>query len=419
MLAFTFPGQGSQRPGMGASWVDHPSFELVEHASEVVGRDVATLLLEADQETLTNTANAQLATFVTSLVVLDAAERIGLEPAACAGHSLGEYTALVATGALGYEDGLELVTERGNAMSEAAEHNPGAMIAVLGLTDEDVETACVRAEGEVWVANYNAPGQVVIAGEKDSLERAAHLARKAGAKRVVAFPVGGAFHTPLMAPARDRLRKALAAATFFESDPPVVANVDAKAHPAGEDWPGLLSAQLCAPVRWRQSLDTLHASGARTFVELGPGGVLTGLAKRVLPTGSTVNCSVATPAELEALVEALAGAAAQRPPVERLVGEHFLMVERLIISPGTGPFRPSDTFAAAAPRLPGGAEDEPDERVIRVAVGDLVGWAGKTEIRSSFAGTLAGVLVLAGERVLHGQPVAWLRALPDDVEEVR
>jgi [acyl-carrier-protein] S-malonyltransferase len=419
LLAFTFPGQGSQRPGMGASWVDHPSFELVEHASEVVGRDVATLLLKADQETLTNTANAQLATFVTSLVVLDAAERIGLEPAACAGHSLGEYTALVATGALGYEDGLELVAERGTAMSEAAEHNPGTMMAVLGLADEDVETACVRAEGEVWVANYNAPGQVVIAGEKDSLERAAHLARKAGAKRVVAFPVGGAFHTPLMAPARDRLRKALAAATFFESDPAVVANVDAKAHPDGEDWPGLLSAQLCAPVRWRQSLDTLYASGARTFVELGPGGVLTGLAKRVLPAGSTVNCSVATPVELEALVAALAGAAAQRPPVERLVGEHFSMAERLIISPGTGPFRPTDAFAAAAPRLPGRAADEPGDRVVHVAVGDLVGWAGKTEIRSSFAGTLAGVLVLAGERVLHGQPVAWLRALPDDVEEPR
>jgi len=419
LLAFTFPGQGSQRPGMGANWVDHPSFELVEHASEVVGRDVATLLLTADQETLTNTANAQLATFVTSLVVLDAAERIGLEPAACAGHSLGEYSALVATGALGYEDGLELVAERGTAMSEAAEHNPGTMMAVLGLADEDVETACVRAEGEVWVANYNAPGQVVIAGEKDSLERAAHLARKAGAKRVVAFPVGGAFHTPLMAPARDRLRKALAAATFFESDPAVVANVDAKAHPDGEDWPGLLSAQLCAPVRWRQSLDTLYASGARTFVELGPGGVLTGLAKRVLPAGSTVNCSVATPVELEALVAALAGAAAQRPPVERLVGEHFSMAERLIISPGTGPFRPTDAFAAAAPRLPGRAADEPGDRVVHVAVGDLVGWAGKTEIRSSFAGTLAGVLVLAGERVLHGQPVAWLRALPDDVEEPR
>jgi [acyl-carrier-protein] S-malonyltransferase len=419
LLAFTFPGQGSQRPGMGTSWLDHPSFELVEHASEIVGRDVASLLLEADEKTLTNTVNAQLATFVTSLVILDAAERIGLEPAACAGHSLGEYTALVATGALSYEDGVELVAARGAAMAEAAEHNPGTMMAVVGLDDDDVEMACVRAEGEVWVANYNAPGQVVIAGENDSVERAATLARKAGARRVVAFPIGGAFHTPLMAPARERLRKALAAVTFFESEPAVVANVDAKAHPDGEDWPGLLSAQLCAPVRWRQSLDTLFLAGTRTFVELGPGGVLTGLAKRVLPTGSVVNCSVATPAELEALVEALAGAAAQRPPVERLVGEHYSMVERLIISPGTGPFRPSVTFAAAAPRLTGLGKDEPDGKVIHVAVGDLVGWAGETEIRSPFAGSLAGVLVLAGERVVHGQPVAWLRALPDDVEEVR
>ncbi|HXZ83799.1 MAG TPA: ACP S-malonyltransferase [Acidimicrobiales bacterium] len=418
MLAFTFPGQGSQRPGMGASWADHPSFELVEHASEVLGRDVASLLVDTDQKTLTRTANAQLATFVTSLVILDAAERMGLEPAACAGHSLGEYTALVATGALAYEDGLELVAERGAAMAEAAEHNPGTMLAVLGLGDEDVEAACVRAEGEVWVANYNAPGQVVIAGEKDSVERAAGLARRAGARRVVALPVGGAFHTPLMAPARDRLRKALAAATFFESDPAVVANVDAKAHPEGGDWPGLLSAQLCAPVRWRQSLDTLFAAGTRTFVELGPGGVLTGLAKRVLPGRSTVNCAVATPVELEALVEALAGAAAQRPPVERLVGEHYSMVERLIISPGTGRFRPSDNFAGAAPRLPG-PRAEPGGEAILVAVGDLVGWAGETEIRSSFSGTLAGVLVLAGERVLHGQPVAWLRALPDETEEVR
>ncbi|MGD0219618.1 MAG: ACP S-malonyltransferase [Acidimicrobiales bacterium] len=418
MLAFTFPGQGSQRSGMGTSWVDHPSFELVGHASEVVGQDVAALLLEADTETLTATANAQLATFVTSLVILDAAERLGLEPAACAGHSLGEYTALVATGALSYEDGLELVVERGAAMSEAAEHNPGTMVAVLGLDDTEVELACLRAEGEVWVANYNSPGQVVIAGENESLQRAAELARTAGAKRVVPFPVGGAFHTPLMAPARGRLRKALSVATFFESEPAVVANVDAKAHADGEDWPGLLSAQLCAPVRWRQSLETLFELGTRTFVELGSGGVLTGLTKRVLPTASIAACSVATPAELEALVEVLAGAAARRPPAERLVGEHYSMVERLIISPGTGPFRPSDAFAGATPKLAGRAKAGQADEVVHIDVGDLVGWAGGTEIRSAFAGTLAGVLVLAGERVLHGQPVAWLRALPGEGDEV-
>ena len=400
---------------MGSSWRDHPSFELVDHASEIVDRDVASLLIDADQETLTHTANAQLATFVTSLVVLDAAERLGLEPAACAGHSLGEYTALVATGALSYEDGLYLVAERGQAMAEAAEQNPGTMMAVLGLDDDAVEAACVRAEGEVWVANYNAPGQVAIAGERDSVDRAAEIARQSGAKRVVSFPVGGAFHTPLMAPARDRLRKALTSVTFHESDPPVVANVDAKSHLEGPDWPSLLSAQLCAPVRWRQTLDTLYASGARTFVELGPGGILTGLAKRVLPTESVTTWSVATPAELEALLEAIAGATAARPTAERPVGERYQMVERLIVSPATGRFRPIDALAGAAPKLAAsGDQDEPFEA--HIAVGDLIGWAGETEIRSAFAGLLEGVLVLSDERVVHGQPVAWLRVTADDLE---
>jgi len=190
VLAFTFPGQGSQRPGMGASWRGHPSFELVDIASEIVGRDVTALLLDADEETLRRTQNAQLATFVSSLVVLDAAERLGLEPFACAGHSLGEYSALVATGSLGYDDGLRLVAERGSAMQDAADDRAGTMMAVLGLDDDDVEAACVRAEGEVWIANYNAPGQVVIAGEKSSLERAAEIAKSLGAKRVLSFPVG-------------------------------------------------------------------------------------------------------------------------------------------------------------------------------------------------------------------------------------
>jgi [acyl-carrier-protein] S-malonyltransferase len=149
---------------MGASWVDHPSWELVEHASEVVDRDLAELLLDADQTVLTRTANAQLATFVLSLVVLDAAERVGIVPAIAAGHSLGEYTALVATGSLDFEDGLRIVAERGAAMADAAEQRRGTMMAVLGLGDDDVEAACLRTEGDAWVANYNAEGQVVIAG---------------------------------------------------------------------------------------------------------------------------------------------------------------------------------------------------------------------------------------------------------------
>ncbi|HTW99632.1 MAG TPA: ACP S-malonyltransferase [Acidimicrobiales bacterium] len=411
MLAFTFPGQGSQRPGMGTEWVDHPSFELVGYASEVVGRDVAELLLGAGQEELTRTANAQLATFVTSLVVLDAAERIGLEPAICAGHSLGEYTALVATGALSFEDGLRLVAERGDAMQDAADQVSGTMMAVLGLTDDDVEAACVRAEGEVWVANYNAPGQVVIAGVPEALSGAAALARALGAKRVAQLPVGGAFHTPLMAPARDRLRKALAGVTFQRPSPAVVANVDARVHEDAAEWPGLLSAQLCSPVRWHQSLKALHQCGARTFVELGPGGVLSGLAKRALPAGEHRVFTVATPAELDELAEQLAFLETPAPPAAPV--ERFAMTERLVVAPATGPFRPAPELAAWAPRLPGAAVSDDGAgggEAPHIAVGDLVGWSGEAEVRSPFAGTLAGILVLAGERVLGGQPVAWLRA---------
>ncbi len=421
MLAFTFPGQGSQRPAMGASWADHESFELVEHASDLVDVDVRALLLDADQETLTHTANAQLATFVLSLVVLDAAERLGLEPALCAGHSLGEYSALVATGALSYEEGLRLVAERGAAMQDAAEQRPGTMMAVLGLDDDDVQAACLRAEGEVWVANYNAPGQVAIAGEPEALRRAVEIAKSLGAKRVLSFPVGGAFHTPLMAPARERLRKALAEVRLRTPEPVVVANVDARQHPDPGEWPGLLSAQLCGPVRWRQSLQTLYEAGARTFVELGPGSVLTGLARRTLTGEEVTSISVTSPAELERLVERLAGLADASAAAPERRGDHFAMAERLVVSPATGPFLPHADFAHAAPKLttaPHRAGDgapptqEPGRR--RIAVGDLVGWAGEAEVRSPFAGTLEGLLVLEGERVVTGQPVAWLRVLSEE-----
>ncbi|HVB06231.1 MAG TPA: ACP S-malonyltransferase [Acidimicrobiales bacterium] len=400
MLAFTFPGQGSQRPGMGAPWVDHPSFELVEQAGEAIGRDLSELLLEADEETLRRTENAQIATFVLSLVVLDALERLGIEPAALAGHSLGEYSALVASGSLSYEDGVGLVSERGLAMGDAAAQTPGTMMAVLGLDDDSVEAACVRAEGSAWVANYNAPGQVVIAGAPDALERAAEIAKELGAKRVLSFPVGGAFHTPLMAPARDRLRKALAEVSFRETDPLVVANVDARPHADGADWPALLSAQLASPVRWRQSLEALAELGARTFVEVGPGGVLTGLAKRVLTGEGFHAFSVGVPDDLEALVAAL------MPAPRDTTREHYAMTERLVLSPATGKFQPLERFSAASPSFSGTAAADLG---IEVGVGELIGHAGEAEIRSAFAGTLAGIIVLAGERVVAGQPVAWLR----------
>src|ERR671912_2851331 len=183
MVAFTFPGQGSQRPGMGAPWAEHESWELVEEASDIAGRDVAELLLEADAAELQQTRSSQLATFVLSLVVLDAVERLGVAPAVAAGHSLGEYTALTATGALSFSDGVRVVTARGEAMQDAADDNPGTMAAVLGLEDDDVDAACRRADGDVWVANFNAPGQVVISGSAEAVGRAGETAKALGAKK--------------------------------------------------------------------------------------------------------------------------------------------------------------------------------------------------------------------------------------------
>jgi len=385
VLAFTFPGQGSQRPGMGLPWKDHPSFELVEQASDVTGRDVRSLLCEADSETLKQTDNAQLATFVLSLMVLDAVERVGLEPSLCAGHSLGEYTALVASGAVDYED-------------------------ALGMDDDAVEAACTLAEGDVWVANYNAPGQVVIAGTVEAVSEAGDIAKGMGGKKVLPIPVGGAFHTPLMSPARERLRKALAEVNFHAPEPGVVANVDARAHTDADDWQRLLSAQLCSPVRWRQTLDALAAAGTQTFLELGPGGVLTGLARRVLPTLETIAVSVATPDDLDRLLESLAGRSrAQQEALDDRVGERFHMSERLVLAPVSGLFEPDTTVAGLVPK-PGVTSRDP----VQIEVGRLIGVVGATEVRSAFAGSLEGILVLPGERVTTGQPVAWLRASTEE-----
>ncbi len=408
MLAFTFPGQGSQRPGMGRPWLEHPSWEVVTEASGVAGRDLARLLLEADQDELTLTGNAQLATFVLSLVVLDAIERVGVEPTLCAGHSLGEYTALVAAGALGFEDGVHLVVERGEAMHHAAEERPGTMAALLGTSDDDAEAACQRAEGEVWVANYNAPGQVVISGEPTAVERAGEIARELGARKVMPFPVAGAFHTMLMAPARARLRKALSDAPFTVAEVPVVANVDARVHSAPGKWPGLLSAQLCGPIRWRQSLETLAREGATRLVEVGPGGVLTGLARRTLPEATAV--SVGSPDDLEKLLDAVSGSETWHSYAAAHQGEHLYTSERVVVSPAAGIFEPEQSLSVPGP---GGlsAKTGPE---IDVEVGAFLGCVGAAEVRTPFAGRLVGFLAHRGERVTTGQPVAWLRVPSDE-----
>jgi [acyl-carrier-protein] S-malonyltransferase len=393
MLVFTFPGQGSQRPGMGAPWVDHPSWELVADASDAVDRDIASLLLEADEAELTQTRNAQLACFTLSMVVLDAIERTGLAPVAAAGHSLGEYSALVAVGALAFDDGVRLIAERGEAMQMAAEERPGAMAAVLGLDVERCWVACRRADAEVWVANDNAAGQVVIAGDPDAVARAGDIARQLGATKVTSMLTGGAFHTPLMAPARTRLRKAIVGCRFTDCEVPVVANVDATAHRQAEEWPALLSAQLGSPVLWRQTLSEIGALGASHVVEVGPGGVLTGMAKRAL-AGITA-LSVGTPGDVDTLLEAMAPTAhiSSHPLLND--GEHLFVRERLVVAPAAGIFR-------LDPGAPG--EGQP------LHVGGLLGTVNGTDVRSPFAGSLQGMLAVGGERLVEGQPIAWLLA---------
>ena len=376
---------------MGKPWVDHESWELVTEASEIASRDVGDLLLNADAETLKDTRNAQLTTFVSSLMVLDAVERLGFEPSLCAGHSLGEYTALTANGALGFDDGVRLVIERAAAMHDAGTESPGVMSAVLGLDDEQVETACRRADSDVWVANFNAPGQVVIAGSPTGVQLASEHAKELGAKRVMALPVSGAFHTPLMAPARDRLREAIATAKPRDSDVPIVSNVDAKAHSHGNEWTTLLSAQLSSPVRWKQCLQTMFESGIKDFVELGPGGVLTGMAKRTIESARTL--SISTPDELDKLIEWIG--ASSLPTQELHEGEHLFAVERLVVSPGAGVFVPNAKIANGT----------------RISVGDVIGMVGDQEVRSLFDGILQNYISVDGERLTPHQPVAWLRTI--------
>jgi [acyl-carrier-protein] S-malonyltransferase len=423
---------------MGRPWRDHPSWDVVQDASDLAGRDIEHLLVNATAEELTETRNAQLATFVMGLVVLDAVERLGIEPTACAGHSVGEYTALVAAGAVGFDDAVRLVTERGEAMQEAAEENPGVMLALDGIDDEVARIACRRADGDVWMANSNAPAECVIAGRREDAYRAAEIAVELGATRVRELKVSGAFHTSLMTPAQPRLRKAIDVTTFHPLAMPVVANVDALPHDAADEWPSLMSAQLRSPVRWRQTVLSLAAmlrtgewDGDNLFCELGPGGPLSAMIRATVPEAVTV--AIAVPDDLDTLVGTLTGESA--PGVggmEGHQGERLYVSERLVISPCAGIFElptatPGDpaepvpasgpAAAAAATAAPeaaaqaGSGEPRAGEPGTPVEIGDLLGLVSGTEVRSPFAGHLMGLLAHPGERVQAGQPVAWLRSL--------
>jgi [acyl-carrier-protein] S-malonyltransferase len=297
-VALVLPGQGSQRPGMGAPWRSTPGWALVEEASDAVGRDLGALLLDAGAEQLRATREAQLSTFLLSLVAHEAlrAARPDLQVTALAGHSLGEFTALVCAGVVTPAAGLRLVAERGEAMQAAADAREGTMAAVLGLADDAV-VAALEDVDDAWPANFNAPNHVVVSGTPEGVARAGQVLTAAGARRVLPLPVGGAFHTPLMEPARERLERALRTTTWHEPVGAVLSAVTAAPYDA--DWPDVLSRQLTAPVRWRQTVEALVATGVDTVVEVGPGGVLTGLVKRTAPGVRAL--SVTAPDDLEQL----------------------------------------------------------------------------------------------------------------------
>lgn len=392
MIVFTYPGQGSQFSGMGASWLDHPSWELIEEASDATNVDIADLLLNADDDLLRETQNAQLATFALSMLILDAVERLGLDSTGHAGHSLGEYSALTASGALDFSDAARLVSIRGNAMKKAIEEKPGTMAAVLGLEDTTVEDLCAEIADEVWIANYNSPGQLVIAGTNSAIEKASGLAKKIGAKKVTQLSVSGAFHTPLMNAARVELSEAIENTDIRPPSGIVVANVDGVAHENPETWRALLSAQLCSPVRWTQSLTTLLTMNFSTFIEIGPGKVLTGLTKRA--DSDTKRLNINKPNDLDQLLDLIAPTS---PTSDESgighEGEHLFSTDRLVVSPSAGIFKPVSNLEIGK----------------KLSNGQLLGHVGNAEIHSPFSGELMGWIALPDERLTASQPIAWLR----------
>ncbi|MDT0546744.1 ACP S-malonyltransferase [Streptomyces lonegramiae] len=291
--ALVFPGQGAQKQGMGEAWRETGSWPVVAGISEHTGVDVEDLLLKADDETLRRTDLAQIAVFTTEVLAHREAAAAGVlgEVVACAGHSLGEYTALYAAGALPLADTARLVAARGRAMRGCAERSPGTMAAVVRLDAETVEglAAAVREAGEeLWVANTNAPGAIVVSGTADGVARLGESAVESGGK-VIPLAVGGAFHSPRMAAAAAELEAALAAVEFAAEHMPVVANVDARPHTGGDTWRDLELRQLTSPVRWEQSVRTLAGElGCTRFVELGPGRQLTGMIRRIAKGAATV-----------------------------------------------------------------------------------------------------------------------------------
>ena len=282
MKAYVFPGQGAQFTGMGKDLYENSALakELFERANEIVGFRITDIMFEGTAEQLKETKVTQPAVFLHSVIL---AKTLGADfkPEMVAGHSLGEFSALVANGALSFEDGLKLVSQRALAMQKACEITPSTMAAVLNLDDKVVEEICASIDGVVVAANYNCPGQLVISGEYKAVELACEKMKEAGAKRALILPVGGAFHSPMMEPAREELAAAIENTLFSTPICPVYQNVTATAVADPTEIKKNLIIQLTAPVKWTQSVQQMIADGATSFTEVGPGKVLVGLVNKI------------------------------------------------------------------------------------------------------------------------------------------
>ncbi|OXA99336.1 [acyl-carrier-protein] S-malonyltransferase [Flavobacterium oncorhynchi] len=290
MKAYVFPGQGAQFTGMGKDLYENSALakELFEKANEILGFRITDIMFEGTAEELKETKVTQPAVFLHSVIL---AKTLGedFKPEMVAGHSLGEFSALVANGTLSFEDGLKLVSQRALAMQKACEITPSTMAAVLGLADNIVEEVCTSINGIVVAANYNCPGQLVISGETSAVEKACEAMKAAGAKRALILPVGGAFHSPMMEPAREELAAAIEATTFSAPICPVYQNVTANAVSDANEIKKNLIIQLTAPVKWTQSVQQMIADGATLFTEVGPGKVLAGLINKIDKEAVTAN----------------------------------------------------------------------------------------------------------------------------------